>query len=279
MPAGNCTSTANIRVTKKGGGETMTIRAGYSFPFWVELVFLAAVIVMIRRARGGMKIPEIYKVAGLEAMDEAIGRCTEMGKPVHFSPGIGDLQNAQTLAAMSILGYVAKQCARYDTDLIATNRNVIVYPLSEEIVKQSYAEVGKLDNFKVDNVRWISDDQFAYASGVTGIMFREQPAANILVGAFWAESLIFAEVGAIAGAIQISGTANTHQIPFFVAACDYCLIGEELYAASAYLSKEPVLLASLVAQDWGKMVGVVLIVLGTIMVSVGSDSLTTLLSK
>ena len=61
----------------------MTIRAGYSFPFWVELVFLAAVIVMIRRARGGMKIPEIYKVAGLEAMDEAIGRCTEMGKPVH----------------------------------------------------------------------------------------------------------------------------------------------------------------------------------------------------
>jgi hypothetical protein len=257
----------------------MSIVSGYSFAFWVELVYLAAVIVMIARARGGIKIPEIYKVAGLEAMDEAIGRCTEMGKPVHFSPGIGDLQNAQTLAAMSILGYVAKQCARYDTDLIATNRNVIVYPLSEEIVKQSYAEIGKLDSFKPDNVRWISDDQFAYATGVTGIMFREKPAANILVGAFWAESLIFAEVGSIAGAIQISGTANTHQIPFFVAACDYCLIGEELYAASAYLSKEPVLLASLVAQDWGKMVGVVLIVIGTIMFSVGSDSLKVLLSK
>ena len=89
----------------------MSIVSGYSFAFWVELVYLAAVIVMITRARGGIKIPEIYKVAGLEAMDEAIGRCTEMGKPVHFSPGIGDLQNAQTLAAMSILGYVAKQCA------------------------------------------------------------------------------------------------------------------------------------------------------------------------
>ena len=161
----------------------MSIVSGYSFAFWVELVYLAAVIVMITRARGGIKIPEIYKVAGLEAMDEAIGRCTEMGKPVHFSPGIGDLQNAQTLAAMSILGYVAKQCARYDTDLIATNRNVIVYPLSEEIVKQSYAEIGKLDSFKPDNVRWISDDQFAYASGVT---YHALPsnAANILAGAF-----------------------------------------------------------------------------------------------
>jgi len=257
----------------------VTIVTGYAFAFVVELVYLVALFIMINRARGGMKIPSIYKVAGLDAMDEAIGRCTEMGRPVHFSPGIGDVQNAQTLAAMSILGYVAKQCARYDTDIIATNRNIIVYPISEEIVKQAYAEVGKVDAFKVENVRWISDDQFAYATGVTGIMFREKPAANILVGAFWAESLVFAEVGATAGAIQISGTANTHQIPFFVAACDYCLIGEELYAASAYLSREPVLLGSLVVQDWGKMVGVILIVAGTLITSFGSDSLAALLAK
>lgn len=257
----------------------MKIVTGYSFAFWVELVYVVALILMIVRARQGIKIPAIYKVAGLDAMDEAIGRCTEMGRPVHFSPGIGDVQNAQTLAAMSILGYVARQCAKYDTDIIATNRNVVVYSIAEEIVKQAYSEVGKPDNFKVENVRFISDDQFAYATGVTGIMYREKPAANLLVGAFWAESLIFAEVGANAGAIQISGTANTHQIPFFVAACDYCLIGEELYAAGAYLTKEPVLLGSLVAQDWGKMVGVVLIVIGTVMASMKNPWLKNLLAK
>lgn len=257
----------------------MTVIKAYVFSFWVELIFLASLIAMIVRARQGIKIPSVYKVAGLDAMDEAIGRCTEMGRPVHFSPGIGDVQNAQTLAAMSILGYVAKQCAKYDTGLIATNRNVIVYPISEEIVKQAYSEVGKPEAFRIENVRWISDDQFAYATGVTGIMYREKPAANILVGAFWAESLIFAEVGATAGAIQISGTANTHQIPFFVAACDYCLIGEELYAASAYLSREPVLLGSLVAQDWGKMFGVLLIVIGTVLASVDNAWLRNLMSK
>jgi len=257
----------------------MKIVTGYSFAFWVELVYVVALISMIVRARQGIKIPAIYKVAGLDAMDEAIGRCTEMGRPVHFSPGIGDVQNAQTLAAMSILGYVARQCAKYDTDIIATNRNVVVYSIAEEIVKQAYNEVGKPDNFKVENVRFISDDQFAYATGVTGIMYREKPAANLLVGAFWAESLIFAEVGANAGAIQISGTANTHQIPFFVAACDYCLIGEELYAAGAYLTKEPVLLGSLVAQDWGKMLGVVLIVIGTVMASMKNPWLKNLLAK
>lgn len=257
----------------------MKIVGGYGFAFWVEMIYLATLLTMIFRARRGTKVPELYKVAGLDALDEAIGRCTEMGRPVHFSPGIGDVQNAQTLAAMSILSYVAKQCAKYDTDLIMTNRNVIVYPISEAVIKQAYSEMGKLDNFKVDNVRWISDDQFAYASGVTGIMHREKPAANLLLGAFWAESLIFAEVGSIAGAIQISGTAQTSQIPFFVAACDYCLIGEELYAASAYLSKEPVLIGSLVAQDWGKMFGVALIVVGVILASLKNPVLKNLMSK
>jgi len=261
------------------GGDRMTINTGYVFAFWVELVYVIVLAVMIQRARKGIKIPELYKVSGLDALDEAIGRCTEMGRPVHFAPGIGSVQNAQTLAAMSILGYVAKQCAKYDTDLIATNRDVVVYPIAEAIVKQAYSEVGKVDNFKADNVRWISNDQFAYATGVTGIMYREKPAANLLLGAFWAESLIFAEVGATAGAIQIAGTAQTSQIPFFIAACDYCLIGEELYAASAYLSKEPVLMGSLVVQDWGKMFGVVLIIVGTLVTSFDSTALTTLLAK
>lgn len=257
----------------------MQFAKGYVFSFWLQLFYCAAILILIQRARKGMKIPNLYKVPGLDALDEAIGRCTEMGKPVHFSPGIGSVDNAQTLAAMSILGYVARQCAKYDTDLIATNRMTVVYPIAEEIVKQAYTEEGKPDAFKPENVRFISEDQFAYATGVTGIMYREKPAANILIGAFWAESLIFAEVGASAGAIQIAGTANTHQIPFFVAACDYALIGEEIYAASAYLTKDPVLMGSLIAQDWLKMVAAVLIVLGAVLQTAKITFLKDLLAK
>jgi hypothetical protein len=154
-----------------------------------------------------------------------------------------------------------------------------VYPISEGIVKQAYLEAGKADSFVPDNVRFIAEDQFAYASGVTGIMNRERPAANLLLGAFWAESLIFAEVGNSIGSIQIAGTANTAQIPFFVAACDYCLVGEELYAASAYLSRDPVLLGNLIAEDGGKMVMLALIILGSVMATFGNDALSTILAK
>jgi len=244
------------------------IAKGLVSTFWLELVYCVAILVLISRSRKGLKVPTVYKVPGLDAMDEAIGRSTEMGRPVFYSPGIGDLQNAQTLASFSTLGYVARQCAKYDTGLIVANRISVVYPITEEIVKQAYATEGKPDSFVPDNVRFFSEDQFAYAAACVGVMHRERPAASILIGGFWAESLIFAEVGSQVGAIQIAGTANTHQIPFFVAACDYCLIGEEIYAAGAYLSKDPVLLGALIGQDWGKMVSVVLIIVGAILTTV-----------
>ncbi|MDP2859636.1 MAG: hypothetical protein Q8P50_16920 [Bacillota bacterium] len=249
--------------------------------FWMVVIFCAAVLTMISRSRAGKRIPAVNKVAGLDALDEAIGRATEMGRPVHYSPGIGDLQNAQTLASFSALTYVARQCARFDTNIIVTNRVPSVYPITEEIVRQAYAQEGKLDKYVVESVRFYSSEQFAYASACVGMMNRERPAANVLIGGFWAEALVIAEVGSQIGAIQISGTANTHQIPFFVAACDYCLIGEEIYAASAYLSKDPVLMGNLVAQDWAKMALTLVILVGALIstVSPKANWLATILNK
>ena len=249
--------------------------------FWMDVLFCAAVLTMIARSRAGKRIPVINKVAGLEALDEALGRATEMGRPVHYSPGIGDLQNAQTLASFSTLTYVARKCAKFDTSIIVTNRTPSVYPITEEIVRQAYVQEGKLDKYVVDSVRFYSSEQFAYASACVGMMNRERPAANVLLGGFWAESLVIAEVGSQIGAIQIAGTANTHQIPFFVAACDYCLIGEEIYAAGAYLSKDPVLMGNLIAQDWAKMALTVIILVGALIAtaSPGANWLATLLNK
>ncbi|MBN4057180.1 hypothetical protein JYU19_02615, partial [bacterium AH-315-J21] len=89
------------------------------------------------------------------------------------------------------------------------------------------------------------------------------------MGAFFAESLILAETGNEVGAIQIAGTAMPSQLPFFVAACDYTLLGEELFAASAYLSREPRQLGSLKGQDVGKGLFLVAMLIGLVIVLVG----------
>jgi hypothetical protein len=108
-------------------------------------------------------------------------------------------------------------------------------------------------------------------------MVRERPAANFLIGSFFAESLIFAETGQGIGAIQIAGTADLAQLPFFVAACDYTLIGEELYAASAYLSREPVLMGSIKAQDIVKAALLAVMGVGIIAYGFGSEFIRTML--
>ncbi len=227
------------------------------------MIFSASVLLYIRSAKGGKSL-FIRKLAGLEAVEEAVGRATEMGKPVLFIPGISDLDEIQTIAGLSILGKVARITAQYETPLVVP----VLYPMAlaaaGEVVKGAYLDSGKPEGFKPDMVRYVAGEQFAYVAAVNGIMLREKPAANVYMGAFYAESLLLAETGFAAGAIQIAGTANPEQLPFFIAACDYTLMGEELYAASACLSKEPLMLGSLKGQDLIKILLVGCIIIGVI---------------
>jgi len=232
--------------------------------FILVLAFLGIVYMMIQRARAGLPVPEIRKIPGLDALDEAVGRATEMGRPVHITPGLGGVGSAETLAFYALLGHVAKLTAKYDTRLIQTNRNYLIYPIAEEIIRQAYLEAGRPDAFNADDVMWLSDWQWSYTAAVMGIFRAERPAANIMFGYFYAESMILAEVGNQVGAIQVAGTTSTSQLPFFVAGCDYTLIGEEIYAASAYVSKEPVLTGTVVGQDWGKVFVFAMILVGTV---------------
>jgi len=175
----------------------------------------------------------------------------------------------QTLASMTILGRVAAIAAENDTRIDCPVSRSMVMVTAREVVKEAYSKVGRPDAFQEDQVRYVTDDQFGYAAAIDGYFVREKPATVFLIGSFFAESLIMAETGNSIGAIQIAGTAQAAQLPFFVAACDYTLIGEELFAASAYLSREPKLLGSLKGQDVGKAIFLLGILLGVVLESFG----------
>lgn len=210
----------------------------------------------------------IRRISGLSALEDAVGRATEMGRGVLYVPGIMDMDDIQTIAGVTILGHVAKKTAEYDTPLYAPMTRSFVMSVAQEIVKQSYLEKGHADAYRADRINYITDDQFGYVAGVSGLMMREKPAACFYLGTFYAESLILAETGNMVGAIQIAGTAEPSQIPFFVAACDYTLIGEELFAASAYLSRAPKEVGSLKGQDVSKIIIITIIVIGTLLMTI-----------
>ncbi len=227
----------------------------------VVVIFGFVVLGSIQAAR--RKEIFLRRIPGLDAVDEAIGRATELGKPILYLTGAGDMSEPSTVAAAVILGRVAKRVASYETELMVPHRDPIVMAVCQEITKQSYLEAGKADAFKEDSNFFITTDQFSYTAAVDGIMLRKKPAANFFMGSYFAESLLLTETGASTGAIQIAGTDSDHQMPFFVTTCDYTLIGEELYAASAYLSREPVQLGTLRGQDIGKACILVALGIGT----------------
>jgi hypothetical protein len=232
------------------------------------LLFGVLTIYFVRSASRG-RILYIRPIGGIEAVDDAIGRATEMGRPILYVLGLGSAADVATIASFTILGRVAKRVAEYQTELIVPTYDPIVMSVAQEVVKSSYFDAGRPEDFKEDCVYFVTQSQFAYVAAVNGIMLRELPATCVYMGKFFAESLLLAETGSLAGSIQISGTDEIAQIPFFIVACDYTLIGEELYAASAYLGREPKLLGSLKAQDALKAAVVVLAIVGMLAANLG----------
>lgn len=215
----------------------------------------------------------IRRIPGIDAIEEAIGRSTEMGKPILYVPGIDELQDIQTIASMLILGRVAEIVANYESDMIVPCTYPMVREVADEVVRAGYYVAGRPDAYNPKNVRFISSEQFAFCAGTNGIILRQKPAANLFLGRFFAESLIFAETGFVNKSIQIAGTAEPTQLPFFVVSCDYTVLGEELFAVSAYLSKDPRLVSSLRASDMVKALVIFSVLLGTLLVSLGYPQL------
>jgi hypothetical protein len=240
----------------------------FNAPLWFSamaiVVIAAAMFYYIRRIRRDPDTIYVRRIPGVDAIEEAVGRSTEMGRPVLYVTGVDETQNIQTVASLLILGHVAEMIAEYDTDIKVANAYPLTMVLAEEIVRQGYANVGRSDAHRPENVMFITPEQFAFAAGVNGLILRERPATNIFLGRFFAESLMLAETGYVTRAIQIGGTAEITQLPFFVAACDYAILGEELYAVSAYLSREPQLMAQLKSTDLVKGLVIILILAGAL---------------
>ena len=240
------------------------INAGRTATLVLLLILFILGYLFVSQAQKGKKFP-IRSIAGFEAIKEAVGRAVETGRPVHYTFAYGNLYSGyapQFMAALGVLTHVSKLAGQYGARLITTFGVPEAIPMVEEIMREGYRAASKPEMYKVGDARYLTTEQFAYAAAVQAMILREKVATNIMLGPFAAEALIFAETGANAGAIQIAGTARETQIPFFVLVCDYVLIAEEMFAASALATGDMTTAASLGAEDVGKIISIALIILG-----------------
>ncbi len=251
-------------------GDAVTARtaapraAWFNRKRWMHLALIALIGASLFGFTYLAKRRELFvrRLPGVDAIEDAVGRSTEMGRPILYVTGIARTEDIQTIASILILGHVAEIAATYETELRVANAYPLTMVIAEEVVRQGYTNAGRADAHRPEDVLFVTSEQFAFAAAINGMILRDRPATNIFFGRFFAESLMLAETGYLTGAVQIAGTAELTQLPFFVSACDFTLIGEELFACSAYLTREPNQLATLKAGDVLKVTIALVVVAG-----------------
>lgn len=224
----------------------MIVKSGMLFSLASLIIAFAIYLLCIDRSMKG-KPPKIRTIPGLEAIKECIRRAVEMGRPVFYSTGVGNITGgdmSMTLAGLTLLGYTARQSADIGASFTYYACSVpAIVPIAEDLIRTAYGE-----SFRPEQINFIPN-QTSLMSSIIGEYEREQPAANFVLGALYWETVILAEAGANVGAMQVCGTGRLYQVPYCVAMCDYSLIAEELLTAGAYISQDPSQLGSILGSD------------------------------
>jgi len=253
------------------------IKTGQTVPFVMLIMFFIVVLVIWRLGKKGWR-PSVRTIAGLAAMEECVGRAAEMGRPVLINMGQVEYSPIG-VAAMSVMAYTAEMAARKGAEIIVPISYAQIIPTVEGMLKSAFAAAGSPEGFKrEEQIVYLSPDQWAFCTGCQALLESRKVATHTFIGHIGGSSMIIVETGARVGAVQVGGTTNLLQIPFFVAACDYTLIGEEVMVAGSYISGQPGALSQIAANDAFKVLAIVLTILGVALASVGSLALAKFLA-
>jgi hypothetical protein len=236
----------------------------------ILLIFVAAIYFFTLRARSG-QMPLLRRIRAFDVLRGLPGQAIEAGRDLHLSLGIGSLANETTsdsLAGLTVLDYLAQQAADTGVSPMISMADPTVMLFAQNALRAAHRNDPDRAEEAYRCIRWIAPQPAAYAAGVMNILNIDRVEANVMVGNFGDEYLLMGETAAWRGIAHIGGTSNPNTLPFIYASAQETLLGEEIYAAGAYLQKRPAHLGSLAAQDLMRWLVGLFILAGIVMASV-----------
>jgi hypothetical protein len=232
------------------------------------LAFTGLLLFFTARITAGHSLA-LRQIRAFDRLKGLMGRSVESGRALHLSLGIGGLADqttADSLAGLAVLNYLASQAATTGTPPMVSMADPTVMLFAQNAIRAAYGDDTEGAEVAYRHIRWIAPQPAAYAAGVMSILDLDEVDSNVMVGRFGDEYLLMGETAARRGVAHIGGTSDPNTLPFVYATADDILLGEEIYAAGAYLQKRPALLASLAAQDTMRWL-VALVILGGIVLA------------
>lgn len=253
------------------------IRTGTYF----DIIFLAVLVIAswyyMNKAIKGEELPRLRTIPAIAAITEGVGRSIEADKPVHYAMGASGGQLYSTLVSMTLTGlaflrYIAKLCARLGARLIVhMPYQAESIPLIEATAREGYLEEGKPEMFRVEDLRYYGRGSLTWTQGVTSSFAQEGVGLNLSIGIFYSDCPISLEMAKIMGGMNVGGTGRWIMVYAFAMMCDYVFLGEEIYAAGAIVSENPLMMSGIIIEEVGKIFVFLLLAIGLLLAAVGVD--------
>ena len=231
------------------------------------LVFCVLIIIFAIIGRKRPK-PYLRDIRGFARLGGAIGKAVEAGKRLHISLGWGKvagLQGASGLVGLSVLERISRTASVSDRPPIATSGNGTLTIMSQDTERGTLLDIGAEARYDPDSGRVSGLTPYSYAAGTIPVILDEQVATTILVGHFGSEVALITDASERSDSLTLAGSDNISAQAIMYATAEEPLIGEEIFAAGAYLKAGPMHSASLHAQDVFRWVLSAIILIGVLL--------------
>jgi hypothetical protein len=235
------------------------------------LLFFGLILVFAvlgrRKAESGFRT-----IPGYTRLVRSIGLAVEAGKRVHISLGRGTLlgpDGPSALVGLSVLKRVARSANVSDRPPVATSGEGALAMLSQDTLREVYRSVGRLNQYEPTAGQVSGLTPFSYAAGTMPVVSDEKTAVSLLIGHFGSEVALITEAAERSGSLTLAGSDQVSAQAVIYAAAQEPLIGEDVFAAGAYLEGGTVQVASLHAQDVLRWVVVAVTLIGAVLKFLG----------
>jgi hypothetical protein len=223
------------------------------------VIFFALMIVFATVGRGRPK-RYLREAPAFSRLSKGIGLAVEAGRRLHISLGHGGVSGLQGMSAMiglSMLQRIARAASISDRPPTATSGEATLAVLSQDTLRSVYHSIGAESQYEPTLGQLTGLTPLSFAAGAVPVIYDRQVSVNILAGHFGSEVALLTDAAERSGSLTLAGSDSLPGQAVLYAAAQEPLIGEELYAAGAYIQAGPMHLASVRAQDiarWGLVI-------------------------
>ena len=159
------------------------------------------------------------------------------------------LKDAFNIAALDAQRPLAQEGAELNAPqgspaLVVTVADPLLMLAAQDGLYRAYRAQGYPAGYDETQVQLIAPDPLAYAVGAQDRIDDERTVANVMVGHQGDEVLLMGETGAQRDLLQVGGSDALNAQALLTATADHVVLGEEVFAAGAYLTRRPALIAT-----------------------------------